>query len=271
MLDLQGTEGFIGHTFHGCRVTRFIARGGMGLVFEGVQESLERRVAIKFLYPHLSGQSFQERFEREARVIAQFNHPNVVRIIDYGSNGSLHYIIMDLIDGASLREHLATFHARGERFDTEAIIRIVQPVGSALAYAHRLGYVHRDIKPGNILLDQDGRAFLSDFGVVKILGEETMTATGAIVGTPEYMAPEQGRGDQQITPLADLYSLAVITYEMAVGRAPFRAPTPVAVMRMQMTDPPPRPSTLVPGFPPHLETVLMRALEKDPQERYESV
>lgn len=163
----------------------------MGLVFEGVQESLGRRVAIKFLYPHLSAPTFQERFEREARVIAQFNHPNIVRIFDYGSSGPLHYFIMDLVDGQSLRERLAATHARQEKLDIESILDLVQPVGSALACAHRLGYVHRDIKPGNILLDHDGRAFLTDFGVVKILGQQQMTATGAIVGTPEYMAPEQ--------------------------------------------------------------------------------
>ncbi|MBX6342217.1 MAG: serine/threonine protein kinase, partial [Thermomicrobiaceae bacterium] len=272
MLDNQGIDSLIGRTFNGYRVTRFIARGGMGVVFEARQESLDRPVAIKFLYPHLSGDpSFRERFEREARAVARLNHPNIVRVLDYGADGQLFYMVMDLVEGESLRERLARVHAEGLTLKTDTIISIAQQVGSALSHAHRLGYIHRDVKPGNILLARDGRAFLTDFGVVKILGDNQVTAAGVIIGTPEYMAPEQSSGESAIGPAADLYSLAVVTYEMMVGRVPFQAPTPVAVMRMHATEAPPLPSSLIPWFHPQIEAVLMRALAKDPADRYPSV
>ncbi|WP_152412936.1 serine/threonine-protein kinase, partial [Nitrolancea hollandica] len=272
MFENQGTEALIGRSFHGFRITRFIARGGMGVVFQGIQESLARPVAIKFLYPHLSGDpTFRERFEREARAVARLNHPNIVRVLDFGSEGPLHFIVMDFIDGESLRDRLASIHGAGLTFKTEMIVSIVQQVGSALSYAHRLGYIHRDVKPGNILLAKDGQVYLTDFGVVKIIGDTPMTVAGTIVGTPEYMSPEQSSGDEPVTPLSDLYSLAVVTYELMVGRVPFQAPTPIAVMRMQHNDPPPLPSSLVPWFPPQVEAVLMRALAKNPEDRYESV
>ncbi|HEU4792657.1 MAG TPA: serine/threonine-protein kinase, partial [Nitrolancea sp.] len=196
MLDSRGIDGLIGRSFNGFRVTRFIARGGMGVVFEGVQESLARPVAIKFLYPHLSGdETFRERFEREARAVARLNHPNIVRVLDFGSDGSLHYIVMDLVDGESLRDRLARLQAEESTLRTDTIISIVQQIGGALSYAHRFDYVHRDVKPANILLAKDGRAYLSDFGVVKIIGDSPLTVAGAVVGTPEYMSPEQSSGD----------------------------------------------------------------------------
>jgi Tol biopolymer transport system component len=272
MLDGQGFDSLVGRSFNGFRVTRLIARGGMGVVFEGVQESLDRSVAIKFLYPHLSDDDrFRERFEREARAAARLSHPNIVRILDYGVDGGLYYMIQDLIVGDSLRERLTDLHKEGGTLRTDMVITIVDQVGHALSYAHDHGYVHRDVKPGNILLTKDGHAYLTDFGVVKLAGTSHLTAAGMIIGTPEYMAPEQSAGAIDIGPAADQYSLAIVTYEMLVGRVPFKAPTPAAVMRMHLTDPPPPPSTVVPWFPPEVETVLMRALSKEPFDRYDSV
>jgi eukaryotic-like serine/threonine-protein kinase len=272
MLDGQGFDSLVGRSFNGFRVTRLIARGGMGVVFEGVQESLDRSVAIKFLYPHLSDDDrFRERFEREARAAARLSHPNIVRILDYGVDGGLYYMIQDLIVGDSLRERLTDLHKEGGTLRTDMVITIVDQVGHALSYAHDHGYVHRDVKPGNILLTKDGQAYLTDFGVVKLAGTSHLTAAGMIIGTPEYMAPEQSAGAIDIGPAADQYSLAIVTYEMLVGRVPFKAPTPAAVMRMHLTDPPPPPSTVVPWFPPEVETVLMRALSKEPFDRYDSV
>jgi len=272
MLDGQGFDSLVGRSFNGFRVTRLIARGGMGVVFEGVQESLDRSVAIKFLYPHLSDDDrFRERFEREARAAARLSHPNIVRILDYGVDGGLYYMIQDLIVGDSLRERLTDLHKTGATLRTDMVITIVEQVGHALAYAHDHGYVHRDVKPGNVLLTKDGQAYLTDFGVVKLAGTNGLTAAGMIIGTPEYMAPEQSAGATDIGPAADQYSLAVVTYEMMVGRVPFQAPTPAAVMRMHLTDPPPPPSSVVPWFPQEIETVLMRALAKEPFDRYDSV
>lgn len=272
MLDGQGFDGLVGRSFNGFRVTRLIARGGMGVVFEGVQESLDRSVAIKFLYPHLSDDDrFRERFEREARAAARLSHPNIVRILDYGVDAGLYYMIQDLIVGDSLRDRLTELHKTGATLRTDMVVTIVEQVGHALAYAHDHGYVHRDVKPGNVLLTKDGQAYLTDFGVVKLAGTSGLTAAGMIIGTPEYMAPEQSAGAIDIGPAADQYSLAVVTYEMMVGRVPFQAPTPAAVMRMHLTDPPPPPSSVVPWFPPEIEPVLMRALAKEPFDRYESI
>jgi serine/threonine-protein kinase len=167
MLDGQGFDSLVGRSFNGFRVTRLIARGGMGVVFEGVQESLDRSVAIKFLYPHLSDDDrFRERFEREARAAARLSHPNIVRILDYGVDGGLYYMIQDLIVGDSLRDRLTELHKTGATLRTDMVVTIVEQVGHALAYAHDHGYVHRDVKPGNVLLTKDGQAYLTDFGVV---------------------------------------------------------------------------------------------------------
>lgn len=268
----QSGDGLIGKTVAGYRIDRYIARGGMGVVYQGVQVSLDRPVAVKILYPHLADDpSFVERFQREARSEARLTHPNIVRVLDFGSENGAYFMIMDYIDGESLRERLARVSAEGLTLNTSTMMRIVEEVGSALTYAHGLGMVHRDVKPGNVLLGNDGHAYLADFGVVKILGEASMTVVGTVVGTPEYMAPEQGTGSSDIGPAADLYSLGILTYEMMVGRAPFKAPTPAGVLHMQLTQPPPPPSTVVPWFAPEVEDVIMRALSKDPSNRQASV
>jgi len=268
MTGNQAVDSLIGRTFKGYTVTRFIARGGMGLVFEGVQASLDRSVAIKFLYPHLSDDAqFRERFEREARAIARLDHPNIVRVLDFGSEDQLHYMILDYIDGVSLRDHLIRVQSDGLTLRTETVSSISQQVGSALSYAHERGYVHRDVKPGNVMLARNGRVFLTDFGVVKDIDANQGTMTGAVIGTPEYMAPEQANG-ATVGPQADLYALAVVTFEMLVGRVPFQAPTPVAVLTKHLHEPPPPPSTIAPWYPPELDAVFLRALAKSPGERY---
>ncbi len=269
MFDSKAIDALIGRSFNGYRVTRFIARDRMGVVFEGIQEPLGQPVAIKLLYCQPRDQPFPERFEREARALTSLKHPNIVRLLDFGSDGPLQYFVMELIDGESLKERLAAVHAAESGFTADLIISIVQQVGSALFYAHRSGYVHGDLNSGNILLANDGRVLLSEFGVARAL--RRTTGSREIVGIPEYLAPEQTRGEAGITPLADLYSLAIVTYEITVGRVPFLARTPAAVMRMQRTQPPPPPSSLLPGFPSEVEAVLTRALAKNPAERYESV
>ena len=268
MTGNQAVDSLIGRVFKGYKVTRFIARGGMGLVFEGVQVSLDRSVAIKFLYPHLSDDDqFRERFEREARAIARLDHPNIVRVLDFGSDGQTHFMILDYIDGVTLRDHLIRVQADGLTLRTETVASITQQVGSALTYAHERGYVHRDVKPGNIMLAKNGRVFLTDFGVVKDVGALQGTVTGAVIGTPEYMAPEQANG-AGVGPPADLYALAIVAYEMLVGRVPFQSTTPVAVLTKHLHEPPPLPSTIAPWYGPELDAVFLRALAKNPNERY---
>lgn len=272
MSNNTGIDGLVGKTFNGYLVTRYIARGGMGVVYEASQISLDRPVAIKFLFPYLSGDAtFRDRFEREARAIARLNHPNIVRVLDYGYQDSLHYMVMDLIDADSLRARLVRARDEGMSLQLKSSLNILRQVGSALTYAHGLGLVHRDVKPGNILMDKSGTAYLADFGVVKIIGDSQITSTGTLVGTPDYMAPEQSTGVSDIGPASDQYSLAVVAYEMLTARVPFQAPTPVAVMHKHVVEPPPAPRSIAPWLPPSAENALMRALSKNPLERFPTV
>lgn len=272
MSNNLGVEGLVGKTFNGYTVTRYIARGGMGVVYEASQISLDRPVAIKFLFPYLSDDpTFRDRFQREARAIARLNHSNIVRVLDFGYEDSLHYMVMDLIDAESLRARLVRARDEGMTLQLQTTLTILRQIASALTYAHGLGLVHRDVKPGNILLARTGQAYLADFGVVKIVGDSQITSTGALVGTPDYMAPEQSSGAVDIGPASDQYSLAVVAYEMLTARVPFQAPTPVAVMHKHMVEPPPPPRTIAPWIPLAAEQVLLRALAKDPSQRFESV
>jgi eukaryotic-like serine/threonine-protein kinase len=267
----QGLDGLVGSTINGYHITGFIARGGMGAVYEASQVSLERPVAIKFLYPYLSDDpTFRDRFEREARSIARLNHPNIVRILDFGVHESLHYMVMDLIDSESLRARLVRLHKDGARMDITESVRILQQIGNALTYAHGLGMIHRDVKPGNVLLAKSGQAFLADFGVVKLAGDTQITTTGTLVGTPDYMAPEQSTGTVPVGPASDQYSLAIIAYEMLTARVPFQAPTPVAVLHKHVIEPPLPPRSLLPWIPVETEAALLRALAKNPADRFES-
>ena len=272
MSDNQEIERFIGQSFGGYRVTRFIASGRTGVVFAGVEEaSLEQAVAIKLLDPNLTDETFDERFERLALGTSDLSHPNIVEVLDFGFDGSHHFIITRLIEGESLRNRLIAAHTSGTSLTAETIISIAQQVGGALFFAHRSGYIHGDIKPENILVIEDGLVHVSDFGLVRAIGEQRTASSGLSAGTPEYLSPEQARGMTPVTPLADLYSLAIVTYEMTVGRVPFQAYSDAAVIRIQEHEPPPLPSALLPGFPPGIESVLMRPLAKDPASRFASV
>lgn len=262
----------IGMTLGGYTIRRMIARGGMGIVYEGLQESLSRRVAVKVMYPHLGEDaSFRERFQREARAIAQLRHPNIVGVIDFGTDQGYHFMVMELIDGPSLRDELSRRHELRTPFSTDESLTILRSIASALTYAHGRGMIHRDVKPANVMLGPDGDVFLTDFGLVKLADAQNVTIAGMIVGTPEYMAPEQSAGPVDVTPAADQYSLAVVAYQLLVGRVPFTAPTPVGVIQKHISEPPPPPHTVVPTFPRDIERVLMRALAKDPGDRFPTV
>src|SRR5512136_1323917 len=184
-----------GTTLGKYQVLERLGRGGMADVYRAHHTRLDRDVAIKVLHPHLiEGQDFLARFEREAKAVASLKHPHIVQVFDFDSQDDLQYLVMELIDGGSLRgrlEELAKSTARLPRDDTR---RIFGHVASALDYAHRRGMLHRDVKPANVLLDRDGDAYLSDFGIARILSETQFTTTGALIGTPHYMSPEQGKG-----------------------------------------------------------------------------
>jgi len=250
-----------------------IGRGGMGAVYQAYDPVLDRRVAIKVLAPHLVWEpAFVERFMREARAAARLKHTSIVTIYDVGqqstddSGGVLYYIVMEYLDGQTLAAHV---RQHGPLPPAE-VVAILRPLADALDYAHQCGLIHRDIKPGNIMISPSGQATLTDFGIARAVQEARLTATGAIMGTPEYMSPEQAWGEE-VDSHTDLYSLAVVAYEMLCGRVPFSGTTPHAVLYKQIHEPPPPIRQTRPDLPAGLEMVLAQALAKEPGKRYPTV
>jgi serine/threonine protein kinase len=258
------TLNLIGKQLGQYEILEEIGRGGMAVVYKAYQPSLNRYVAIKVLLPHLSlDKEFIERFQREALAAGKLEHPNIIHIYDVGQEGDLHYLVMSLVAGPNLAARLA----REGALDSRTAFTIVRQVGAALDFAHSQGVVHRDVKPSNILLTSTGEAILTDFGIAMAASESRLTQTGAHIGTPAYMSPEQAEG-HTVDGRADLYSLGVVLYEMLSGQVPFQADTPAAVLYKQVHTPPPSLSTLRPTVPKAVEHVVLRALEKDPNKRY---
>ncbi|MDW8252745.1 MAG: serine/threonine-protein kinase [Chloroflexota bacterium] len=244
-----------------------IGQGGMATIFRARQEALGRDVAIKVLPAYLaSDPEYLARFRREATAIAQLQHPNILPVFDFGEQDGLTYIVMLLApSGQTLRDRL------GAPMPLASALPMITQVGSALQYAHEQGIVHRDVKPSNVLLGERDWALLSDFGIARMVqGATHLTRTGVGIGTPEYMSPEQAQG-LPVDGRADQYSLAVILYQMLTGHLPFVAETPVGIVLQHITKPPPPPRSLNPDIPPQVEAVLLRALSKDPEQRYPTV
>ncbi|MBT3389958.1 MAG: serine/threonine protein kinase [Chloroflexi bacterium] len=249
------------------QVIERLGRGGMAEVYKAHHPQLERYAAIKVLHHFLAeGKDFTARFQREAKAIATLRHPNIVQVYDFESQDDLYYMIMEFVDGGTLKDRLLQSAAP---LPYAEIVHIIQETASALGYAHRQGMLHRDIKPANVLLGKDGRVVLTDFGIARILSDTQFTATGTLVGTPSYMSPEQGMG-LHVSAASDIYSLGVILYEMVTGKVPFDSDTPLAVIHKHINEPLPRPRSLRPDIPPALEAVIEKALEKDPAQRYAS-
>jgi eukaryotic-like serine/threonine-protein kinase len=249
-----------------------LGEGGMASVYEAMDTFLQRRVAVKVILPQLQfPEMFINRFKREARALAQLSHPNIVRILDYGEQDGLPYLVMDYIQGGTLKQKLLG----AGRMPWREAVKLVLPITRALAYAHERQIVHRDVKPANILLGPAGEPLLSDFGIAKILetsdvtAATAMTATSGWLGTPDYMAPEQA-SDAVIDQRADIYSMGIMLYEMVTGRRPYQADTPMAVMYKKATEPLPRPRSFAPDLPASVETILFRCLQPKPQNRYPS-
>jgi predicted Ser/Thr protein kinase len=254
----------IGSRLDKYRIEARLGTGGMATVYRAYQESLNRKVAVKVLAGRLaSDEAFRKRFQREAKAVAQFSHPNIVPVYDYGEDRDRNvlYFVTQLVDGGTLSQHL------GEPLPVKKAVRIITEVGGALDYAHRHGTVHRDVKPSNILLTEDDRPLLSDFGIARIFEHTRLTQTGTSLGTAAYMSPEQAKGEP-LGPAADIYSLAVVSYELLTGRPPFQADTDVAVLHQQVYEEPPPLRQLRPDAPRRLERVILRALSKEPTKRY---
>ncbi|SRR6266571_263441 len=250
------------------RVEQLLGSGGMAQVYRGTDTVLSRPVAIKVLSSDYAGDpAFVERFRREAQAAARLNHPTVVSVFDTGSDDGVHYIVMEFVSGQTLAEVLAT---EGP-LPPERAAWVTARVAEALSFAHEAGLVHRDVKPGNVMLTERGDVKVMDFGIARAAAGpgQDLTETTSILGTAAYLSPEQAEG-KPVDPRSDIYSLGVVLYELLTGRAPFTGSTPVAVAYKHVTEEPTPPSAVQPGVPPAVEAIAMRALAKDPAQRYQS-
>ena len=250
------------------RIVAQLGQGGMATVFKAYHAALDRYVAIKVLHPaFLEDSSFQTRFQREARLVAKLEHPNIVPIYDYAEHEGRPYLVMKFIEGKTLKAALA-----GAPLERDRILQIVQAVGAALSYAHQGGILHRDVKPSNVLLAEDGQIYLADFGLARIAqsGETSLTAD-MIVGTPQYISPEQAMGKKNLDEGTDIYSFGVMLYELTVGRVPFSADTPFSIIHDHIYTPLPLPRQVNPGVSEAVERVLLKTLSKERGDRYKNV
>ena len=248
------------------RLEELVASGGMAQVWQGTDEVLRRRVAVKLLHPHLAADAtFVARFRQEAVAAARLAHPSIVSIYDTCSDGGVEAIVMELVVGRTLRERLDD----PTPIDPWQAAGLAAQVAEALEAAHRAGLVHRDVKPANVLLSNDGRVKVADFGIAKAVAEADLTQPGLMVGTAKYLAPEQVRGEP-VDPRTDIYSLGVVLYEMLCGRAPFVADTDAATALARLHRDPLRPRQVRAGVPKALEDVVCRAMAREPADRFES-
>ena len=252
---------------HRYQVTHLIARGGMAMVYRAQDTLLNRAVALKILYPELSEDPlFVERFRREAQAAANLSHPNIVPVFDWGEDGETYFIVMELVDGVSLAEMLRN----SVTLTAARSAQIVAQVAAALGYAHRMGVVHRDVKPGNILITRDGQVKVTDFGIAQaVSSEDHLAEVGSVMGTATYFSPEQAEG-AAVDGRSDVYSLGVVLYEMLVGRPPFVGDTPVEVSSQHVHNAVPPMTQFSANVPKDLEAIVMEALGKSPSNRYQS-
>ena len=258
----------IGRTLGQYEIVEPLGKGGMATVYKAYQASLQRHIALKVLSPVLAEDpDLVRRFLREAQSAAALHHPNVVVIHDVGSEANTHYIVAEYLEGVTLAQLL---DAAGAALPLDRAVCIVRQVSDALDYAHARGYVHRDIKPSNIMVDpaRNDHVTLMDFGLVQVTGESRITRTGFIMGTPDYMSPEQAKGDA-IDRRTDIYSLGVTTYHMLTGKVPFAKPTPHAILMAHIMEDPPAMSVPPGDTPPEVEAVVLKSMAKDPADRYE--
>ena len=247
------------------RIVEKLGQGGMATVYKAYHASLDRYVALKVLHPAFhEDATFTGRFQREARVVAKLEHPSIVPVYDYAEHEKRPFLVMKYIEGETLKARLL----RG-KLNAAEITQVVDAVGSALAYAHKQGILHRDIKPSNVLITQDGQMYLADFGLARIAqaGESTLSSD-SIMGTPQYISPEQARGDKDLDAGTDIYSFGVMIYEMVVGQVPFSADTPFSIIHDHIYTPLPMPRSINPKVPESVERVLLKALAKERADRY---
>src|SRR5258708_1426558 len=239
------------------RIIEQLGQGGMATVYKVYHAALDRYVALKALHPAFGEDpNFLTRFQREARLVAKLEHPNIVPVYDYAQHEGRPYLVMKFIEGDTLKARLT----KGP-LSSKEINQVVDSIGSALGYAHKQGVLHRDIKPSNVLLATDGQMYLADFGLARIAqsGESTLSSD-MIMGTPQYISPEQAMGKKDLDEGTDIYSFGVMLYEMVVGQVPFNADTPFSIIHDHIYSPLPMPRTINPKVPEAVERVLLKAL-----------
>ncbi|MBI9044277.1 MAG: serine/threonine protein kinase [Anaerolineaceae bacterium] len=245
-----------------------IGEGGMATVFMGYDHRLDRNVAIKVIKTSSQDEAdFLKRFEREAKALASLAHPNIVKVHDYGDEDGIPYLVMEYIDGVTLKKKM------GSPVHFQEAAKLILPIAQALDYAHQKKIIHRDIKPANIMVTHSNIPLLTDFGIAKMLAGDKatdLTKTGVGIGTPDYMAPEQGKGSK-IDHRADIYALGIVFYELVTGKKPFRADTPMAIVVKHITEPLPRPKGFIEDLPDSVEKVIFKALAKNPDNRFQSM
>jgi serine/threonine protein kinase len=248
------------------RIINQIGKGGMATVYKAYQPSVDRYVAVKVLPSQLAeSKEFATRFQQEARIIAKLEHPHILPVFDYGESNGIAFFVMRYLEAGTLKDRMVA----GRPLPIQEIDKLFTQLSEALSYAHSHGVVHRDLKPANALIDSQGNVFLTDFGIAKLLESASprLTQTDAIMGTPAYISPEQAQG-QPVDQRSDIYSLGIILYEMVTGSVPFVAETPLAVIFKHITDPLPPPSLVKPDIPKPVEKVILKALAKDPRDRF---
>ncbi len=259
-----------GQTLGKYRVLDPLGRGGMAQVYRAYHPQLDRYVALKVLRSDLvEEEEFLVRFRREAQAVAGLRHPNIVQVFDFDVQGDIYFMVMELLEGDTLKARLNDYRLRGEQMPRGEIVRVLLDVLDGLAYAHGEGMIHRDIKPANILLTKRGQAVIGDFGIAQIVGATRHTVSGALMGTLNYMAPEQGL-EGHSDARSDVYSLGIVLYEMLTQHTPFDADTPMAVLMKHLNDPLPLPRKFDATIPEPFERIVLKALSKRPEERYQS-
>ena len=258
----------IGENVGPYRIVEQLGQGGMATVYKAYHAALDRYVAVKALHPAFGEDpNFEVRFQREARLVAKLEHPNIVPVYDYAEHEHRPYLVMKFIEGDTLKARLN----QGPLTSTE-ISTVVDAVGAALAYAHKQGILHRDIKPSNVLLATDGQIYLADFGLARIAqsGESTLSSD-MIMGTPQYISPEQAMGKKDLDEGTDIYSFGVMLYELVVGQVPFNADTPFSIIHDHIYSPLPMPRAINPKVPESVERVLLKGLAKERADRYANI
>ena len=256
----------IGEQLDEYRLEKLLGQGGMARVYRGLDVGLKRYAAIKVIStPFRRDEEYLRRFEVEAQAIAQLDHPNIVSLYRYGQSQDVLYMAMKYVEGADLHAILCGYEETGDLMPWDEVLRMLREIASALDYAHGKGVIHRDIKPSNIMIDTQGRAYLTDFGLALLTAQGTQ---GQIFGTPQYIAPEQAISSAGAVPQSDFYAIGVILYRMVTGVLPFNHDDLLEIAMLHMTEPPPPPSQHRPEISPELEAVILKCLAKEPRDRY---